>query len=181
MKHVYDRRMRLVLGRMQIFLSYGAVAKIDADKTSSGKASGGGRPTGDPLPLHEVWREKYDACETNPERLECCEGAEAAYEEATTRKTVVVEEESWKTMRKRLTAPKYEGEIPRDVAFWERATESLVRKARVEEFRHVESGRLIGLGEAGVRRLSVREFARLSGLSHGQAQRFKDSLGGKGA
>lgn len=79
MRHVLDQRMRLVLARMEVFLSYGTTQAFDKSG-SRGKPSGGDRPAGDSAPVHEFYAAMYNRCSTNAERENVILEAEQEFE-----------------------------------------------------------------------------------------------------
>lgn len=83
MRHVLDKRMRLVLARMEVFLSYGTTQAFDKSG-SRVKATGGDRPAGDSHPVHELYRAMYNRCDRNSERQRVIDEAEREFEELRT-------------------------------------------------------------------------------------------------
>ncbi len=74
-----DQRMRQILARFEVWLSYGATQAFDK---SGGrvKATGGNRPQGDSSPVHELYRVLYDRAQTAAERENVIVAAEQEFE-----------------------------------------------------------------------------------------------------
>jgi len=157
-----DALMRLALARLEL-LSYGKTASPAASPTC--EHPGGGPPQGSlrlqETPPHHWLRTAYENCDTDPQRLLVILKAQGVLIELTTRKHVVIHEETAAQWLARVLSA--EGWPARDVAVSLRCSASEVRRLRSENGRDPETGLAAVLDAQTLRAsgASWREIARL--------------------
>lgn len=167
------RRMDQIRAEMTV-LSYANASRMDREGGRT-KPSGGGRPPGDPHPLHVMWWEKFCLVSTLPgafeRREEVIAGATDALVRARCGLRVKVEDETPEQRRERIL--KFEGWSPGDVAIAMRGSAREVIKARLHLKRDPSTGKPLGnvtakqLAREGY---SAREIAVIAGVSPSTGQ-----------
>lgn len=181
MRHVLDRRIRLVLARLEL-LSYGAVASMDSSG-GKGKPTGGDKPKGwrayrddDELEVpHIRFRVEYERAVDNVAREGVCEAAEAALKALTEPRKAQAKGETLAQLQARILKDG-QGWSVKDAALGFRVTETFVRKVRAEGLRRLDDGRPLpsssmSLAEMVEKGWAVRRVAEVMGWSVMTAQR----------
>ena len=190
MRHVLDKRIRLVLARLELTQSYGGTQNLNASG-AKGKPTGGDRPGGwrayqapdgsEFEPPHLAYRWAYEECTSNEEREGVCEAAEAALKALTEPRKVEAKGESLEQLQARVLKDG-RGWSVKDAALGFRVTESFIRKTRAEHGRHIETGDPIVAPSLAVmveKGWPVRRVAEVMGWSvmtaHRRIAKFKES------
>jgi len=162
--------MRLALARLEL-LSYGKTMSLSANSSPTCEEPGGSCPQGSlkfgENPPHLVFAARYANCVTDPERFDVLTHAREVYKDLTTRKYVIVHEETQKEWCERVLAA--HGWPPRDVANALRCSATEVRRLRTENQCDPETGEPLVLDARLLRSRGVswKEIGRLMGCSAG--------------
>jgi hypothetical protein len=167
---VLDLLMRLALARLEL-LSYGKTMSLSWStsptcEVAGGRCPGGAFQFGEVSP-HDYFATLYGACKTDSERLIVLCDCQDAYVILTTRKEVVICEETAEEWQARVLA--LHGWPPKDVALSLRCSATEVRRIRTENDCDPETGKPVILDAKVLRDrgCSWREIARMLGCSAG--------------
>lgn len=152
--------MRVALARLEL-LSYGTTWSPALTRVS--ERFGGDRPPGNPNAPHIWLRQRYLAAVNDSDRILVICQARAVYEELTTRKHILVREETAQERADRIL--KARGWPARDVAIALRCSASEIRRIRTDHGCDPETGEPAILDAKALRAkgISFRNIAKLLG------------------
>lgn len=166
---------RTLLARMAL-LSYGPVQRLGGRR--GGESSG--KPPGESSPMHETWLAIFAGAESLEEALVLTEAAQAEYDAAVRRALVPDTTETWEELASRIVGDGW-GLSADECALAMRCTPSMVRRARLGELRHPDTGYGLPvldadpvtwarvLSDCG---LSLREVEAVTGISKSSVHRL---------